>query len=153
MALTLIAGLYGMNAQHIPEPGWQHGYAFALTLMLATGLGLDKEQQDVVRRRVAEARAKADETAEEAQRDAEVSFANATEELAQARSLADEAAAAATEAAKEAQAQADRIAQDAGTTRMERARRYAAPRRCSTARPRQRLRPRAPPRTRLSLAA
>ena len=35
-APTLIAGLYGMNFQHIPELGWQHGYAFALILMVCT---------------------------------------------------------------------------------------------------------------------
>ena len=35
-APTLIAGLYGMNFEHIPELGWSHGYAFALTLMLVT---------------------------------------------------------------------------------------------------------------------
>jgi magnesium transporter len=30
---TLIAGIYGMNFQHMPELGWQYGYAFALGLM------------------------------------------------------------------------------------------------------------------------
>jgi magnesium transporter len=39
-APTLIAGLYGMNFQHIPELGWQHGYAFALTMMVCTCLVL-----------------------------------------------------------------------------------------------------------------
>ncbi|NQW61881.1 MAG: hypothetical protein HQ461_03545 [Deltaproteobacteria bacterium] len=31
---TLIAGVYGMNFQHMPELGWQHGYLFAIGLML-----------------------------------------------------------------------------------------------------------------------
>jgi magnesium transporter len=39
-APTLIAGLYGMNFQHIPELGWQHGYAFALIMMVCTCLVL-----------------------------------------------------------------------------------------------------------------
>jgi len=32
---TLIASIYGMNFQHMPELGWQHGYAFALALMVS----------------------------------------------------------------------------------------------------------------------
>jgi magnesium transporter len=39
-APTLIAGLYGMNFPHIPELGWQHGYAFALIMMAGTCLVL-----------------------------------------------------------------------------------------------------------------
>jgi magnesium transporter len=35
-APTLIAAIYGMNFQHMPELGWQHGYAFALTLMVGS---------------------------------------------------------------------------------------------------------------------
>jgi magnesium transporter len=31
---TLIAGIYGMNFQHMPELGWEYGYPFALGLML-----------------------------------------------------------------------------------------------------------------------
>jgi magnesium transporter len=31
---TLIAGIYGMNFQHMPELGWQYGYPFALGMML-----------------------------------------------------------------------------------------------------------------------
>ena len=27
---TLIAGVYGMNFDHMPELGWQFGYAYAL---------------------------------------------------------------------------------------------------------------------------
>jgi magnesium transporter len=37
---TLIAGVYGMNFQHMPELGWQLGYPFALLLMVASVSGL-----------------------------------------------------------------------------------------------------------------
>ena len=37
---TLIAGIYGMNFEHMPELGWAFGYGYALLLMLATSLGL-----------------------------------------------------------------------------------------------------------------
>jgi magnesium transporter len=30
---TLVAGIYGMNFQHMPELGWRYGYPFALGLM------------------------------------------------------------------------------------------------------------------------
>jgi magnesium transporter len=30
---TMIAGIYGMNFQHMPELGWRYGYGFALLLM------------------------------------------------------------------------------------------------------------------------
>ena len=30
---TMIAGVYGMNFQHMPELGWIWGYPFALALM------------------------------------------------------------------------------------------------------------------------
>jgi magnesium transporter len=30
---TLIAGIYGMNFQHMPELGWEAGYPMALVLM------------------------------------------------------------------------------------------------------------------------
>jgi magnesium transporter len=33
---TLIAGIYGMNFEHMPELGWQWGYPFALGLMAVT---------------------------------------------------------------------------------------------------------------------
>jgi len=36
MPLTLIAGIYGMNFEHMPELHWLHGYPFALGLMAAT---------------------------------------------------------------------------------------------------------------------
>jgi magnesium transporter len=35
LPLTLIAGIYGMNFEHMPELKWPHGYYFALALMLA----------------------------------------------------------------------------------------------------------------------
>jgi len=36
LPLTLIAGIYGMNFQYMPELHWLHGYPFALGLMGAT---------------------------------------------------------------------------------------------------------------------
>jgi magnesium transporter len=36
LPLTLIAGIYGMNFEHMPELHWLHGYPFALGLMAAT---------------------------------------------------------------------------------------------------------------------
>ena len=33
---TLIAGIYGMNFQHMPELGWKYGYLWALGLMATT---------------------------------------------------------------------------------------------------------------------
>ncbi len=33
LASTLIAGVYGMNFEHMPELGWKYGYAWALGLM------------------------------------------------------------------------------------------------------------------------
>lgn len=35
LPLTVIAGVYGMNFENMPELKWPHGYYFALTLMLA----------------------------------------------------------------------------------------------------------------------
>ena len=32
---TLVAGIYGMNFEHLPELEWRYGYAFALGLMMA----------------------------------------------------------------------------------------------------------------------
>ena len=37
---TLIAGVYGMNFDHMPELHWTYGYAFALTLMIGSALVL-----------------------------------------------------------------------------------------------------------------
>jgi magnesium transporter len=36
LPLTLIAGIYGMNFEHIPELHWLHGYPFALSMMVGT---------------------------------------------------------------------------------------------------------------------
>ena len=35
---TLIAGIYGMNFEYMPELGWAFGYPFALSLMVASSL-------------------------------------------------------------------------------------------------------------------
>jgi magnesium transporter len=35
---VLIAGVYGMNFRYMPELGWQHGYAYALVLILVSAL-------------------------------------------------------------------------------------------------------------------
>lgn len=37
MSLALIAGVYGMNFEHMPELRWQYGYAAALMLMAIVG--------------------------------------------------------------------------------------------------------------------
>jgi magnesium transporter len=39
-APTLIGTIYGMNFEHMPELGWAHGYALALSLMVLTCLTL-----------------------------------------------------------------------------------------------------------------
>ena len=39
-APSLVAAIYGMNFDHLPELGWQLGYPFALLLMLLLGVGL-----------------------------------------------------------------------------------------------------------------
>jgi magnesium transporter len=39
-APTLVASIYGMNFDHMPELGWVFGYPFALLLMLVLGAGL-----------------------------------------------------------------------------------------------------------------
>jgi Mg2+ and Co2+ transporter CorA len=36
LPLTFIAGVYGMNFEHMPELKWKYGYLFALGLMLTT---------------------------------------------------------------------------------------------------------------------
>ncbi|HEY8597970.1 MAG TPA: magnesium/cobalt transporter CorA [Thermomicrobiales bacterium] len=40
MSVTLVAGIYGMNFDTIPELHWRLGYPFALGLMIAIALGL-----------------------------------------------------------------------------------------------------------------
>ncbi|HVE46318.1 MAG TPA: magnesium/cobalt transporter CorA [Acidimicrobiales bacterium] len=37
---TMIAGVYGMNFEHMPELGWSLGYPFALSLMVLTSASL-----------------------------------------------------------------------------------------------------------------
>jgi magnesium transporter len=37
---TLIAGVYGMNFDHMPELGWRFGYLYALVLMVVTSTAL-----------------------------------------------------------------------------------------------------------------
>jgi magnesium transporter len=39
-APTLIAGVYGMNFDHMPELGWTIGYPLALLLMVSISVGL-----------------------------------------------------------------------------------------------------------------
>ncbi len=38
LPMTLIAGIYGMNFEHMPELHWLHGYPFALGLMIGTAV-------------------------------------------------------------------------------------------------------------------
>ncbi|HEX6185832.1 MAG TPA: magnesium/cobalt transporter CorA, partial [Pyrinomonadaceae bacterium] len=40
MSATLVAGIYGMNFDYMPELHWRFGYVGALAAMLAVGLGL-----------------------------------------------------------------------------------------------------------------
>jgi magnesium transporter len=40
LPLTFIAGLYGMNFEHIPEFKWTYGYPYALSLMAVVSLAL-----------------------------------------------------------------------------------------------------------------
>ena len=39
MPPTLVASIYGMNFEHMPELGWRFGYPLALALMVATAVG------------------------------------------------------------------------------------------------------------------
>jgi magnesium transporter len=39
-AVTVIAGIYGMNFEHMPELHWRYGYPFALGLMVSVSAGL-----------------------------------------------------------------------------------------------------------------
>lgn len=46
--MTFIAGVYGMNFEHMPELGWRYGYAYVWALMLgsaAMGAGLAWQQR------------------------------------------------------------------------------------------------------------
>lgn len=38
--LSFIAGVYGMNFEHMPELKWRYGYAFSWAIMIATATGL-----------------------------------------------------------------------------------------------------------------
>ncbi len=40
LPLTFIAGIYGMNFEHMPELHWRYGYPFALGLMLVVAVGM-----------------------------------------------------------------------------------------------------------------
>jgi len=40
MSVTLIAGIYGMNFERMPELKWKYGYVVALSSMVVVGLGL-----------------------------------------------------------------------------------------------------------------
>ena len=40
MSVTLIAGIYGMNFDHMPELHWRYGYVFALAAMVAIGVAI-----------------------------------------------------------------------------------------------------------------
>lgn len=40
LPLSVIAGVYGMNFQHMPELTWPFGYAFALSLMALVAVGI-----------------------------------------------------------------------------------------------------------------
>ena len=40
MSVTLVAGIYGMNFEYMPELHWRYGYLWALGLMLAIAAGL-----------------------------------------------------------------------------------------------------------------
>jgi len=40
MSVTLIAGIYGMNFEFMPELRWKYGYIFALSSIVAVGFGI-----------------------------------------------------------------------------------------------------------------
>ena len=40
LPLTFIAGIYGMNFEHMPELKWVHGYPFALGLMSVVAVAM-----------------------------------------------------------------------------------------------------------------
>jgi magnesium transporter len=40
LPMSLVAGIYGMNFERIPELGWRHGYIWALGIMVLLGIGL-----------------------------------------------------------------------------------------------------------------
>jgi magnesium transporter len=38
LPMTLVAGVYGMNFEHMPELKWELGYPLALAIMLVAGV-------------------------------------------------------------------------------------------------------------------
>ena len=40
MSVTLVAGIYGMNFDYMPELKWRYGYVGALLSMVAVGLAI-----------------------------------------------------------------------------------------------------------------
>ena len=40
MSMSLVAGIYGMNFEHMPELDWRLGYPLALAIMLAIAAAL-----------------------------------------------------------------------------------------------------------------
>jgi magnesium transporter len=40
MPLTFIAGIYGMNFEHMPELTWKYGYYGAILLMFVIGMAM-----------------------------------------------------------------------------------------------------------------
>lgn len=40
MPLTFIAGVYGMNFEHMPELTWRYGYFETLLMMFVIGMGM-----------------------------------------------------------------------------------------------------------------
>lgn len=38
--LTFIAGIYGMNFEHMPELGWKYGYLFTIVIMFVMGISM-----------------------------------------------------------------------------------------------------------------
>jgi magnesium transporter len=40
MSVTLVAGIYGMNFDLIPELKWRYGYVYALLSMVGIGVAL-----------------------------------------------------------------------------------------------------------------
>jgi magnesium transporter len=40
MSMAVVAGVYGMNFDRMPELGWRYGYVFALAVMASVGIGL-----------------------------------------------------------------------------------------------------------------
>jgi magnesium transporter len=40
MSVTLVAGIYGMNFNYMPELHWRYGYVYSLSSMVVVGLAL-----------------------------------------------------------------------------------------------------------------